>query len=161
MSADETPPPAEHVPSVVIDIDTIDTVVGIRAIVQGAIENNGNEPGILDDTSDCGPWEEVGLEIEKLLRKKLTAGPDKVLRCAFCGDPYPEGTPTHKHAALAAHIRICPEHPIGKENRSLRAVLIEAVPWVEAQLDDPVNKPGAVRAVAARMRAALWDSEGA
>lgn len=52
---------------------------------------------------------------------QLTGGPDKVLRCAFCGEPYPDGTPTHKHESLAAHIRICQSHPVGIENRSLRA----------------------------------------
>lgn len=49
------------------------------------------------------------------------AARDRVLTCAFCGETYPEGTPTHKHAALTAHIRTCPDHPIGKENRALRA----------------------------------------
>ena len=57
------------------------------------------------------------------LRKLLSAGPGQVLRCAFCGDPYPEGTPDHKSDALAAHIRICEAHPIGRENRELRAKL--------------------------------------
>jgi hypothetical protein len=55
------------------------------------------------------------------LRAQLIAGPDKVLRCAFCGQPYPDGTPDHKSEALAEHIRQCPEHPVGKENRELRA----------------------------------------
>lgn len=53
------------------------------------------------------------------LREQLTAGADKVLRCAFCGEPYPEGTPTHKHEALAAHIKVCKAHPVGIENRRL------------------------------------------
>ncbi len=48
---------------------------------------------------------------------------DKVLRCAFCGQEYPEGTPTHKHQSLADHIRVCPEHPIGIENRKLKQIL--------------------------------------
>ncbi len=51
------------------------------------------------------------------------AGPDKVLRCAFCGEAYPDGTPTHKSETLAAHVRVCTEHPIGKENRQMRAAL--------------------------------------
>lgn len=38
---------------------------------------------------------------------------------------------------------------------ALLAALVEALPWVEAQLDDPVNKPGTVRAVAKRIRAAI------
>jgi hypothetical protein len=41
------------------------------------------------------------------------------------------------------------------ENKRLREAMVEALPWVEAQLDDPVNKPGTVRAVAARIRATL------
>lgn len=48
---------------------------------------------------------------------------DRVLTCAFCGLAYPEGTPSHKHEALAAHIRQCSDHPIGKENRELLAAL--------------------------------------
>lgn len=47
------------------------------------------------------------------------AGDDKVLRCAFCGHGYPDGTPTSKSETLAAHIRVCVEHPIGRENRKL------------------------------------------
>lgn len=40
-------------------------------------------------------------------------------------------------------------------------LLIAALPWVEAQLDDPANKPGTVRAMAAKMRAAIAKAEGA
>ena len=50
--------------------------------------------------------------------KAVAQGGDRVLRCAFCGQPYPEGTPTHKHEALAAHIRECKEHPVGAELRT-------------------------------------------
>lgn len=39
--------------------------------------------------------------------------------------------------------------------------LYEALPWVEAQLDDPINKPNAVKSVAARIRAAIKKAEGA
>lgn len=42
----------------------------------------------------------------------------------------------------------------------LLAALVEALPWVEAQLDDPVNKPGSVQAVANRIRAAIAKAEG-
>jgi hypothetical protein len=59
-------------------------------------------------------------EDNRLLREQLTAGDTKVLRCAFCGEPYPEGTPTHKHEALAAHIKVCKVHPVGIENRRMR-----------------------------------------
>jgi hypothetical protein len=53
------------------------------------------------------------------LRAQLTAGPGKALRCAFCGECYPAGTPDFKHASLEAHIRVCTSHPIGIENREL------------------------------------------
>ena len=36
-------------------------------------------------------------------------------------------------------------------------LLTEILPWVEAQVDDPYYKPGTVRAVAIRIRAALGD----
>jgi len=36
-------------------------------------------------------------------------------------------------------------------------LLTEILPWVEAQLDDPAYKPGTVRAVAKRIRAALGE----
>lgn len=42
---------------------------------------------------------------------------------------------------------------------ALLAALVEALPWVEAQLDDPVNKAGTVRAVARRIRAAIEKAE--
>ena len=60
------------------------------------------------------------------LEAQITAGPDKVLRCAFCGEAYPEGTPDHKHESLAAHIRVCAAHPVGVENRALRELLKNA-----------------------------------
>lgn len=47
-------------------------------------------------------------------------GRGRVLGCAFCGVIYYDGTPTDKHEALAAHIRECPEHPVGAEVRRLR-----------------------------------------
>jgi hypothetical protein len=39
-------------------------------------------------------------------------GEDKVVRCAFCGEAYPEGTPTSKHDNLVAHIKVCQLHPM-------------------------------------------------
>ncbi len=53
------------------------------------------------------------------LRQQLTAGPDKVLRCAYCGHEYPDGTPAAKHQLLAEHIRGCTAHPLSAELRKL------------------------------------------
>jgi len=41
--------------------------------------------------------------------------------CAFCGHPYPPGTPTSRAAILAEHIEVCPEHPIGAKLRAALA----------------------------------------
>ena len=70
-------------------------------------------------------------EAVERLNGLLTAGPDKVLRCAFCGEAYPDGTPMHKHDALIEHIRVCTVHPLGIENRDLRDQL--AAIFKEAQ----------------------------
>lgn len=42
-----------------------------------------------------------------------------------------------------------------EEIGKLKDLLTEALPWVEAQLDDPANKHGTVRVIASRIRAAL------
>lgn len=39
----------------------------------------------------------------------------------------------------------------------LREALIEAIPWVEANVEDVVNKPGVFSAVSKRLRAALGE----
>ncbi len=36
----------------------------------------------------------------------------RVLTCAFCGAEYPPGTPESNDAALTAHVRVCPKHPM-------------------------------------------------
>lgn len=36
----------------------------------------------------------------------------RILRCAFCGHAYPEGTPASHDDRLAAHIKVCPKHPM-------------------------------------------------
>lgn len=74
-------------------------------------------------------------------RAQLAAGPDKVLRCAFCAQPYPDGTPEAKSQILADHIRVCEVHPVGRENRELRERLRQAeacqdafTKWAEAMI---------------------------
>jgi hypothetical protein len=64
--------------------------------------------------------------------KEFTGGPGLQLRCAFCGERYPAGTPDHKHAGLEAHIRTCTLHPLGIENRELRRVLHSAKDSLES-----------------------------
>ena len=42
-----------------------------------------------------------------------------------------------------------------REHAEIFDLLTEALPWVEAHLDDPVNKPNAVRALSRRIRASM------
>lgn len=51
------------------------------------------------------------------LRRQVAQGGDRVLRCAFCGEEYPPGTPASHHERLAAHIFRCEQHPLGKVAR--------------------------------------------
>ena len=37
---------------------------------------------------------------------------DRVVTCAFCGQEYPAGTPTHGASVLGEHIKTCVSHPI-------------------------------------------------
>lgn len=48
-----------------------------------------------------------------------------------------------------------------EEIGKLKDLLTEALPWVDAQLDDPANKPGTVRAIASRIRAAVKENPDA
>ena len=78
-------------------------------------EQEGNTLAALNTASWLGERAKyLVTEIERL-RSQLLAGPDKVLRCAFCGHEYASGTPATKHELLTSHVRQCPEHPLRKE----------------------------------------------
>jgi hypothetical protein len=52
---------------------------------------------------------------------------DRVVTCVYCGQAYPEGTPTHGAQILKDHIRMCPEHPmreLEEQNRILKKALL-------------------------------------
>jgi hypothetical protein len=36
----------------------------------------------------------------------------RVLTCVYCGQEYPQDTPTHGHQILTDHIKICKKHPL-------------------------------------------------
>jgi hypothetical protein len=46
----------------------------------------------------------------------------RILRCAFCGAEYPDGTPATQHEALTAHVLICPVHPMRKAEQQATAL---------------------------------------
>lgn len=50
--------------------------------------------------------------------------PDHIITCVYCGQQYPENTPTHGKdvAVLTEHIKVCPEHPMRKVEEELREV---------------------------------------
>lgn len=67
----------------------------------------------------------------------------ETVTCAFCGAPYPRGTPRHGDGSLAEHIRVCEEHPMRKLEIACEAV----GPWLSAALDDPKVCPEMKEAV--------------
>lgn len=42
--------------------------------------------------------------------------------CAYCGQPYPKGTPRFGDNALTEHIRVCPEHPMRELEQKLKTI---------------------------------------
>lgn len=60
----------------------------------------------------------------------------RVLRCAFCNEAYPDGTPATQHERLTQHVRVCPSHPMRE---------------AEAERDE-------ARKDAERLRSMLWMS---
>lgn len=81
--------------------------------------------------------------------------------------PYPDETAIRDTADQAVAALIAQDAELKRLRLSVSAqedridgltiLLAEALPWVEAQLDDPAYKPGTVRAVANRIRAALGE----
>lgn len=54
--------------------------------------------------------------------------PDHIITCVYCGQAYPENTPTHGKdvSALTEHIKRCPQHPmrvLEEELQDMRATL--------------------------------------
>jgi len=52
----------------------------------------------------------AALEAERI----RTQEDERVLTCVYCGHEYPPGTPASNHAALSAHIKKCPQHPLAQ-----------------------------------------------
>jgi len=84
------------------------------------------------------------------LNTKLLAGPDKILRCAFCGS---------KHELLKTHVLSCKKHPLNKKINDLNKQLakarclinraVERLGEVDCEnckhlIDDKCNKPDTV-----------------
>lgn len=76
--------------------------------------------------------EDQQVEIRRLWAKLEEAAAlynARTLRCAFCDEAYPPGTPPSQHVALTEHIKVCPSHPmraLERENDALRARIPEA-----------------------------------
>jgi len=84
----------------------------------------------------------------------------KELRCAFCDELYPPGTPPTQHEALTAHVRICQKHPMRDVERDARRCRAEcdnmetAWRYVNVLLEEAVSKRDAARADLAQALAA-------
>ena len=48
----------------------------------------------------------------------------QVVTCAFCGQEYPRGTPRHGDGGLAAHIEVCPKHPLAEAQERIKTLVI-------------------------------------
>lgn len=51
---------------------------------------------------------------------------ERILRCAFCQEEYPPGTPPTQDEALTAHVMVCESHPLGVIVRNLAIGLRKA-----------------------------------
>ena len=43
----------------------------------------------------------------------------RILRCAFCNQEYPPGTPPSQHETLTQHVMVCASHPMRRVEREL------------------------------------------
>lgn len=63
-------------------------------------------------------WESVAKDLRVCLEKRnaciaeLEKRDPRILRCAFCDEEYPPGTPATQHEALTTHIWKCTKHPL-------------------------------------------------
>jgi len=45
---------------------------------------------------------------------------DTIITCVYCGQEYPQGTPSHSHESLTAHIKVCEKHPMRKAEQDIK-----------------------------------------
>lgn len=76
-----------------------------------AIEERDAEIATL--TRQLAEAREFGEKAAKLYNDTL------VLRCAFCGEAYEDGTPPSRHERLTDHVKVCPAHPMRDVERQL------------------------------------------
>ena len=55
---------------------------------------------------------------------KTMKQPDHIITCVYCGQTYPENTPTHgaNVKVLTEHIKVCPEHPMRAMREALEKI---------------------------------------
>ncbi|MHC4644201.1 MAG: hypothetical protein ACYTBJ_01770 [Planctomycetota bacterium] len=86
----------------------------------------------------------------------------QVLTCAFCGQAYPPGTAASSDDALAAHIRVCPKHPMREAEARVRELESALSAMVDAaeEMSDCERTPsgGFVSPARERARGLLGES---
>lgn len=95
--------------------------------------------------------DELQAENEQL-RQSVAQGGDRTLRCAFCGEAYPPGTPATQHQLLTEHVLVCAKHP-------MREVVAEKLKAMDA-LRETVQELAAVRRENDRLNAELRIAQG-
>ena len=92
-------------------------------ITGGTISNVNTDPRAVIAVADDLVTEMIDEELDAL-RKKLVTEDSRVLRCAFCGEAYPSGTPVSQHELLTAHVWQCTHHPLAKVRQVLRILAV-------------------------------------
>lgn len=72
-------------------------------------------------------WRHVCYRLAQFAKKALN--PNRIVTCIYCGQEYPDGTPTSQDQRLTQHIKVCEKHPLRnaeRRNQNLSQALVEA-----------------------------------
>lgn len=92
------------------DLLELRTVMSERDALSAEVERL---KGLLAET-DVSEFRALEGDNERLRAEveRLKALDPRILRCAFCDEEYPPGTPATQHEALTAHVMRCGKHPL-------------------------------------------------
>lgn len=65
--------------------------------------------------------------------------PSRTLTCVYCGQEYPQGTPTWGSKVLTDHIKVCKKHPLHKAEQII-IELKEKLVCADAEFDELMEK---------------------
>ncbi len=53
------------------------------------------------------------------MEKRNMNNKGRILTCVYCGEAYPQDTPTWGDEVLTEHIKVCPKHPLREAERKI------------------------------------------